>query len=146
MSKILLLSHSDLCKAFYETAEKIMGKMDDSISYILLPYGSDLNQYQSSIEHQVIDAGKEGILILTDLFGGSPFMIASRVYEQYIQNVPIEIVTGLNLPMVLEIASIAGKKSASELKEIAINVGTDGIVDFSRKLSQKRLEDRKEAE
>lgn len=146
MSKVLLLSHSDLCKSFIDTAEKIMGKVSTNISYIALPYGTDLNKYQSSIEREVINSKEDGILILTDLFGGSPFMIASRVYEKCCNQVSIEIVTGVNLPMVLEIASNVEKKSSSELKEIAMNVGTDGIVDFSKKLSQKRKTDGKEVD
>ena len=76
MANLLLLSHSQLAESIYETVKLIMGKPSDSVSYITLPYGQDLQAYQAEIEAHVEKAKDEGILILTDLFGGSPFMIS----------------------------------------------------------------------
>ena len=133
MSKLLLLSHADLSKEFYNAIRLIMGKPDDRVEYITLPYGTDIEKYQQQLEEKVAAAGDDGLLILTDLFGGSPFMISTRVYQKYHESVPIEIVTGANLPMIAELMTNLDK-NAKELKEVALEAGVNGIVDFSSKL------------
>lgn len=138
MSRMLLLSHAEVSKAAYDALTLIVGNNSDKISYITLPYGQDLDLYQKAIEVEIQKAKGEGILILTDLFGGSPFMISSRLYGQYYQEVPIEIITGLNLPMVIETANaLVNGSDLSELKKIALQAGTEGIVDFTEKLKER---------
>lgn len=101
--------------------------------FLTLPYGTDIEKYQQQLEERVVKAGDEGILILTDLFGGSPFMISTRVYQKYHERVQIEIVTGTNLPMIAELMTNLDK-DVKELKKIALEAGLNGIVDFSSKL------------
>ena len=136
MSRLLLLSHANLCESIYKTIELIMGEIDDRVSYITLPYGADINEYQEKIEKKAIDAKEDGILILTDLFGGSPFMTSSKVYRKLQAEVPIEIITGMNLPMIVEIMTNLDKP-VSELKAIAIDTGYKGIVDFAKQMKKK---------
>lgn len=133
MSKVLLLSHACLSQEIYNAIELIMGKVDERVSYLTLPYGVDIDQYQRQIEDKVLDAGKEGILIVTDLFGGSPFMVSARVYQKHHENIPMEIVTGMNLPMLAELM-INLDKTAPELKKVAMNAGIQGVVDFTQKI------------
>ena len=133
MSKLLLLGHADLSKEFYNVIHLIMGMPDERVDYLTLPYGTDIEKYQQQLEQKVIAAGNEGILILTDLFGGSPFMISTRVYQKFHKKIPIEIVTGVNLPMLAELV-LNLDKNVTELKKIALDVGTNEIVDFSSKL------------
>lgn len=133
MSKVLLLSHACLSQEIYNAIELIMGKVDERVSYLTLPYGVDIDQYQKQIEDKVLDAGKEGILIVTDLFGGSPFMESARVYQKHHENIPMEIVTGMNLPMLAELM-INLDKTAPELKKVAMNAGIQGVVDFTQKI------------
>lgn len=133
MSKLLLLSHADLSKEFYNAIHLIMGKPDDRVDFLTLPYGTDIEKYQQQLEERVVKASDEGILILTDLFGGSPFMISTRVYQKYHERVQIEIVTGANLPMIAELMTNLDK-DVKELKKIALEAGLNGIVDFSSKL------------
>lgn len=136
MANLLLLSHSQLAESIYETVKLIMGKPSDSVSYITLPYGQDLQAYQAEIEAHVEKAKDEGILILTDLFGGSPFMISVKTFDKYHDTVPIEIISGMNLSMVVELVNaISQSRSLNELKEIALNAGINGIVDFKAKLN-----------
>ncbi len=112
-----------------------MGKTDKNVAYIVLPYGQDIEEYQRKIEAEVEAAKDDGILILTDLFGGSPFMVTSRVYEKYHTKVAMEIVCGMNLPMVAEVISAMNLDGTlSELKKTAIEAGHQGIVDFTERL------------
>ena len=146
MCRLLLLSHSELSKSFYQTIELIMGKPSPKISYLTLPYGQDMDMYQQMVEEQVLESEGEGILILTDLFGGSPFMISTRVYEKYCKKKSIEIICGMNLSMVVEVASALKQNlSLDVMKQIALDSGHKGIVDFSELLSNT-LPKRKENE
>ncbi|WP_415980600.1 PTS sugar transporter subunit IIA [Faecalicoccus pleomorphus] len=146
MCRLLLLSHSELSKSFYQTIELIMGKPSPKISYLTLPYGQDMDMYQQMVEEQVLESECEGILILTDLFGGSPFMISTRVYEKYCKKNSIEIICGMNLSMVVEVASALKQNlSLDVMKQIALDSGHKGIVDFSELLSNT-LPKRKENE
>lgn len=136
MANLLLLSHSQLSESIYETVKLIMGKPSDAVSYITLPYGQDLQAYQAEIEAHVEKSTDEGILILTDLFGGSPFMISVKTFDKYHDTVPIEIITGMNLPMVVELVNaISLGKSLDELKKIALDAGMGGIIDFKERLN-----------
>lgn len=136
MANLLLLSHSQLSESIYETVKLIMGKPSDSVSYITLPYGQDLQAYQAEIEAHVEKSKEEGILILTDLFGGSPFMISVKTFDKYHDTVPIEIITGMNLPMVVELVNaISLGRPLDELKKIALDAGMGGIVDFKERLN-----------
>lgn len=139
MSKLLLLSHSNLSESFYHTLELIMGKLDDRVSYITLPYGANINQYEKEIEEKIHEAKDEGILILTDLFGGSPFMISTKVFGKLQNQIQIEIVTGMNLPMIAELM-VNLNKPVSELKAIAINTGIKEIIDFKSALNKQKGE------
>lgn len=136
MANLLLLSHSQLSESIYETVKLIMGKPSDAVSYITLPYGQDLQAYQAEIEAHVEKSKDEGILILTDLFGGSPFMISVKTFDKYHDTVPIEIITGMNLPMVVELVNaISLGKPLDELKKIALDAGMNGIIDFKERLN-----------
>ena len=139
MCRLLLLSHAELSKALYEALQLITGYNADEISYITLPYGQDIQQYQNNIETEILRAKENGILILTDLFGGSPFMISSKLYGQYHETIPMEIVCGMNLPMVIEAAcALINGGTLQEVKEIACRSGNDGIVDFSARLQNRK--------
>jgi len=131
MSKILLLSHGELSKELAVTARMILGEIKD-VAYITLPLGKELALYQSEIEEQVKSA-KDGILILTDLFGGSPFMVSTKVYAECHERYPMEIITGMNLPMILEVLIHTPNSGLKELEKIAVEFGTNGIVAFSQR-------------
>ena len=63
-------------------------------------------------------------------------MISTRVYEKYRKKFSMEIVCGMNLPMVVEVTSALKQNlSLDAIKQIALDSGHKGIVDFSKLLS-----------
>ena len=60
-------------------------------------------------------------------------MISSRIYGSGKYNDKMAIVTGMNLPMVLEVTSQMNDKTLDELKKLAVEIGKEGIVDLSEK-------------
>ncbi len=131
--KVLLLSHGNLAREMYETAGMIFGDLHD-ISYLTLPYGTDLTAYKQSVEKEIRES--DCTLVLVDLFGGSPFMISSQFIGMDEYRDKMEIVTGMNLSMVLEVACRMGDSDLKGLKETALNAGIQGVCDLKERLGQ----------
>ncbi|MBE6118850.1 MAG: PTS sugar transporter subunit IIA [Erysipelotrichaceae bacterium] len=131
MAKILLLSHGNLADQFVKTAQMIVGEANN-IKAIGLLTGEDMDAYKNKIKSYLT---KDSIptLILVDLFGGSPFITASLLYKDLKDSMKIEIVTGLNLGMLLEIMSNTNKE-LNVLANIAKQIGKDSIIQLSEKI------------
>ena len=82
-------------------------------------YGEDLRAAITAMRAEC-----EGVLVFTDLLGGTPFNQAMMI-SQDVDNV--EILTGTNLPMVIELLFLRGNATLSELADQAVNVGKTGI-------------------
>ena len=124
MNKILMLSHGDLSKQMFSTAQLIYGELVNT-QYITLEPESDLEIYRERI-NKIIDETDGGLLILVDLFGGTPFITAHVAKSKYEGRKEIEIVTGMNLPMILEILNSLSLPLKS-LSKLACDAGKMGI-------------------
>ncbi|MGN1399279.1 MAG: PTS sugar transporter subunit IIA [Erysipelotrichaceae bacterium] len=129
--KVLMLSHSNLAGAFYDTIKFIYGDTS-GFGYINMSEPFDQQEYIANIEKVIVDNKDTGIIILTDLFGGSPFLNTCKLMKQYGQY--IEVITGYNLAMVLELAGSIQTDSVSELKQKALQAGCNGIIDVKERM------------
>jgi PTS system mannose-specific IIA component len=77
------------------------------------------------------DSG-EGVLVLTDMFGGTPSNIALSFLDEH----PIEVVTGMNLPMLIKLATLREAKPLSELAVFIKEYGQRNISVASQLLPQ----------
>lgn len=132
MSRVLLLSHGELAKEIWATAKLVLGEVS-GVEYLTLPSGMDLERYEEEIRQKVEEA-EEGILILTDIFGGTPFITASKVFTSSGYDDRMEVVAGMNLAMVLQVFNFVGTMTAKALKEIALAAGAEGIVDLRERV------------
>lgn len=132
MCNVLLLSHGNLAKELLTTAQMICGEVE-GIDYVPLLSGTDLAHYEETILSKVQQAS-EGILVLADIFGGTPFITASRIYNQNRDKMDIAVVTGMNLPMVLEAMGSLGDMSVAELKESVMKCAAEGIIDLDERV------------
>ena len=105
----------------------------EGIDYVPLLSGTDLAHYEETILSKVQQAS-EGILVLADIFGGTPFITASRIYNQNRDKMDIAVVTGMNLPMVLEAMGSLGDMSVAELKESVMKCAAEGIIDLDERV------------
>ena len=128
--KVLVLTHGNLAEAFVTTSKLILGDVE-GICYLNMPEILDSEKYCRQIVEIVEASREEGLLIMTDLLGGSPFLHCSQIMKDYLDS--IELVTGCNLPMLLEVGNAIKDKSVSELKGIAIEAGRSGIVDLKER-------------
>lgn len=100
MIGVVLVSHGELAGAMLETASEIVGPIEASTVSIGRQDSLDKAEEQLRAAIERVDQGN-GVLLLVDMFGGTASNLALRI----VGDAPIEIVTGMNLPMVLKLAS-----------------------------------------
>ena len=127
--KIMVMTHGKLAESFCETVKLICG---EKIAYKNMPDILDMEQYKKDI-NSILDKNKDtGVLFITDLMGGSPFLACVQVMKERWDE--MELVTGCNLGMLLEIVSNMNEKNIVELKEIALEVGKKSVIDIKKQM------------
>jgi len=107
----LVVTHGQLAQELVAAAETIVGEALQ-IAAVSIGWDDDVAESQRKIEVAVqkVNAGK-GVIILTDMFGGTP----SNLSLPLLKKGELEIVTGVNLPMIIKVANQAASDSLSEL-------------------------------
>ena len=107
----LVVTHGQLGQELVSAAQAIVGEIS-YIAAVSIGWNDDVAESQKKIEQAVaeVDKGK-GVIILTDMFGGTP----SNLSIPLLKRNELEIVTGVNLPMVIKVANQSGTDSLSEL-------------------------------
>ena len=117
MIGIVIVTHGQLGNALIEAAEFILGNRPEAIESISI----DLNENAEKLRNKIARGIKkvqdrEGILILTDMFGGTP----SNLSYSFLEEGHIEVLSGVNLPVLIQAASLRGKEM--NLEELAANL------------------------
>lgn len=128
LKKILLLSHGNMSVETLKSSQLILGEVP-GVSAIPLIEGENLEDYEENVKKELL--GNNETLVLIDLFGGTPFMRASKIYSELEHKEKIKIITGMNLPMLLELMVNLNDKNLNELADIAVDYGRKGIVNLS---------------
>ncbi len=107
----LVVTHGQLGQELVSAAQAIVGEIS-YIAAVSIGWNDDVDESKNKIEQAVaeVDQGK-GVIILTDMFGGTP----SNLSLPLLKRNELEIVTGVNLPMVIKVANQSGTDSLSEL-------------------------------
>jgi len=123
MVGLLIITHCRLAQELLEAAEFILGSLE-AVDYVLIDTSEDSDKERDLIEKKIqsLDRGK-GVLVLTDMFGGTPSNLALSFLQQDV----VEVVTGVNLPMVIAVAQNRGKHSLAQIADIAKNAGCRSI-------------------
>lgn len=123
MIGLLIVTHCDLGKELLNAAEFILGKIEaaDTIA-ITETSGTDLLRKKIEAKVGTLDKG-DGVLILTDMFGGTP----SNLSLSFLKEGKIEVLTGVNLPMIIAIVQNRLNFKVTVLAEKAQEAGKMGI-------------------
>jgi len=123
MIGLLIVTHCDLGKEFLNAAEFIVGRME-AVEVISITQTSNSEKIRKMIEDKIsiLNKGK-GVLILTDMFGGTP----SNLSLSFLKDEMVEVLTGVNLPMVIAIAQNRSRMGLSDLAEKAQEAGKMSI-------------------
>ena len=138
MIALIIGTHGSFSEEIVKSSEMIFGSQKNVGVVTFKPgEGTDnlVDKYNNLINE--LDC-TDGILFMVDLFGGSPFNAASILA---LKNDNMEIVTGVNLPMLLEVFSSRDFSSLSELLAIAQTAGKDAIRQLVKQISTDLEED-----
>ena len=133
MVGLLLVSHGRIAESFLEVSLEIVGPVK-GVQVVSLAEPIDEERVMEGIKKawKEIDQG-DGILILTDMFGGTPANLCFSLLEDPM----VEVLTGMNLPMILQILSSRKDASLAELAGIAMRCGRENIY-LAREILEQR--------
>ncbi len=136
----VIVSHGKLANELLAAAEAIVGQLS-YITAVSIGWQDDVEMAKNEIEKAIkkVSAGK-GVLILTDMFGGTP----TNISAMFLDNDTVEIVTGVNLPMVIKLASQKDDTTIAELAKQIEEQGKNSIYrarDFLTPVSKSKKTD-----
>ena len=123
MIGLLIISHCDLGKEFLNAAELIVGRLEaaDSIAITEITESKEILK-EISEKIRSLNQG-QGVLVLTDMFGGTP----SNLSLSFLSDETVEVLTGVNLPMVIAVSKDRDRLTLTELGEKAQQAGKRSI-------------------
>ena len=112
MIGIVIVTHSQLGDALIDATEFILGKRPEGMISVSI----DLNENAAVLRKKISEgikkvSGEKGVLILTDMFGGTP----SNLSYSFLEEGRIEVLSGVNLPIVIKAAQAREKMGLGEL-------------------------------
>ena len=130
----VIVTHGQLANELVAAAEMIIGEMQH-ITAVSIGWHDDVDVAREEIERAIkrINTGK-GVLLLTDMFGGTPTNIAAS----FLGELPVEVVTGGNLPMVIKFATQDEDETLATLAQRIRDEGQKQIYLASDILSPKK--------
>ncbi len=137
MYRALFLAHGQLAVELLRSAELILGEQPSGeVAAIPLPPGQDMGKYLEQVDAFVAGSAEYGGAILfTDLAGGSPFLTAAQVYHKRGGEMPLEVVTGVSLPMTIEALAARSSSTVDEGRATALEEGRRGVRALSERLA-----------
>lgn len=134
-NQLIICTHGEFGKEMIRSAEMIVGKLEGVYSFSL-----KMGMQPMDFRQQVVDLieahPEDQFLCLVDLFGGTPCNMVTSINEEN-----LEIVSGLNLAMLIETYSLLQTTSIQALKDIAIQTLLNSGVDVRAKF--KEIQSRK---
>ncbi len=119
MIGLVLVTHGNLALEFISAMQHVVGKQDN-VEAVCIGPEDDMEMRRAEIIEKVnkVDSGK-GVVLLTDMFGGTPSNLAISIMDR----ANVEILAGMNLPMLIKIASLRKDKTMKETVEGAQEAG-----------------------
>ena len=123
MIGIVLVSHGQLASELLRAAEIIVGKIENTVTVDVHPK-TGMEEIHTAVEAAIrtVDAGK-GVLLFIDMFGGTP----SNIGLSFLATHNVEVLTGVNLPMMVKLPTVRPTMPLSELAKFLQDYGQRNI-------------------
>ena len=119
----VIVTHGQLAGELLAAAEMIVGTISH-VAAVSIGWHDDVDVARGEVERAIKGVSQgAGVLLMTDMFGGTPTNIASM----FLETGAVEVVTGVNLPMVIKLASQNEQGSLAEVARHLCDVGRQGI-------------------
>jgi len=131
MIGLVIVTHGNLAQEFLAAMEHVVGPQS-AVSAICIGPEDDMAQRRKEIlEATFHNDDGSGVILLTDMFGGTPSNLAISVMEQ----TKAEVIAGLNLPMLIKLASLRKTEALAECVHHAYDAGRKYVTVASYVLS-----------
>ncbi len=133
MIGVLIVTHQELAEALLSVCDLIMGRQEGMAAVSLDPNQAPEVAIQKIKQGLAQVNNGDGVIILTDMLGGTP----SNLSLSFLQEGRVEVVTGVNLPMLMRLAHL---REGLTLREVALALrqsGQQGITVASEVLHRK---------
>jgi len=123
MVGVVVVTHGNLAKDLIDVSEMIVGTSCNAIAVTIQPE-EGISEIAKKVDGAVRAADKgRGVMILTDLFGGTP----SNVSLSFLQESKVEVLSGVNLPMIIKIITHCENCDLKELARLGKTAGKKNI-------------------
>jgi len=119
MIGLVLVTHGRLAEEFVAATEHVVGRQGN-IRAVCIGADDDMEHRRKDIIAAIgaVDVG-HGVILLTDMFGGTPSNLAISVMDQ----AKVEVIAGMNLPMLIKLASVRDQNNLTEVVALAQEAG-----------------------
>ncbi len=123
MTGLIVVAHFNLAKEMVAATELIVGKQEQFSAVDIFP-----DDQVEKIKEKIVAALKgsntgDGVIILTDMFGGTP----SNISLSFLEEGAVEVVAGVNLPMLIKLVTYREGRSLDELASFITQYGQKNI-------------------
>ncbi|NBC31229.1 MAG: PTS fructose transporter subunit IIA [Alphaproteobacteria bacterium] len=134
MIGMVLVTHGSLAKEFIAALEHVVGEQE-AIAAVCIGPDDDMEQRRMEILENVakVDSG-DGVVLLTDMFGGTPSNLAISIMDK----ARVEVIAGINLPMLIKLVSVRMVEPLSSAVTQARDAGQKYINVASSLLADKK--------
>ena len=132
MIGIVLVTHGNLADEFLSAMQHVVGPQSQIETACIGP-NDDMNERREDILNKVnaVDTG-EGVIVLTDMFGGTPSNLAISIMDR----ANVEVIAGINLPMLVKLSNLRKDKPLREAVNGAKEAGIKYITIASELLGK----------
>ena len=123
MIGILVITHAKLGRELVNAAEFILGKIENTETFSV-EGNPELEHLRRTLEASLERLNKgDGVIILTDMFGGTP----NNISLAFLDAGKVEVVTGVNLPMLIKAATARARNDLTTLAKVVGQTGRGAI-------------------
>lgn len=131
----VIVSHGQVANELLVAAETVVGELNH-IAAVSIDWNDDVETAKNEISKAIKKVSQgNGVLLLTDMFGGTP----TNISAMFMTENHIEIVTGVNLPMVIKLASQNKESSLEEMAKEVEEQGKQAIYRASELLAPTKI-------
>ena len=134
MIGVVLVTHGRLAEELVAALEHVVGPQR-AIAAVCIGPDDDMEKRRKDILDHVRKVNEgQGAVVLTDMFGGTPSNLAISVMDE----AKVEVIAGVNLPMLVKLASVRGTMTLAQAVEAAQNAGRKYINVASKLLADQK--------
>jgi len=122
MIGLVVVAHAGLAAELITAAEMIVGPIERAVAVEIKPDDS-VDAIRGALNSAISSVSMDGIIIMTDMFGGTP----SNMSLSFLEDNRVEVLTGVNLPMLIKFASDRSRLQVAELAAQIRDCGRDGV-------------------